>query len=99
MPILPIAPVKRIAEECGVERVGLDATQALCIGAQEWIKKVAVKAQKYAKHAGRKTLKAEDIFVVVKEEGINIQMPPPRPRPVPAQKPVETPSTPGKLPV
>lgn len=76
MLILPLAPVKRVAEHGGAERVGNDATEALALAAEEWIKKITLSAQKYAKHAGRKTLKAEDVLVVVKEHGIMIQLPP-----------------------
>jgi histone H3/H4 len=76
MLILPLAPVKRVAEHGGAERVGNDATEALALAAEEWIKKITLSAQKYAKHAGRKTLKAEDVLVVVKEQGIMIQLPP-----------------------
>ena len=76
MSILPLAPVKRVAEQGGADRVGNDATEALALGAEEWIKKTVAAAQKYAKHAGRKTLKAEDVIVVVKEQGIMIQLKP-----------------------
>jgi len=72
---LPLAPIKRIAESGGAQRIGMPAVEAIAIAAEEWIKNLTVSAEKYANHAGRKTIKPEDIIVVMKEQGISIQMP------------------------
>ena len=58
---LPIAAVIRIAKANGAERVGSDAAALLVKKAEEYIGKLTKEADKLATHAGRKTLKAEDI--------------------------------------
>ena len=58
---LPIAPVTRLMRNAGVERVSEDASQALAEVLVEYGEKVATKAVSLAKHAGRRTVKAEDI--------------------------------------
>jgi histone H3/H4 len=72
---LPLAPIKRIAVEGGAQRIGIPAAEAIGLAAEEWIKRVTLSAEKYAVHSGRKTIKPEDILVVVKDMGINIQIP------------------------
>jgi len=58
---LPIAAVIRIAKANGAERVGSDAAALLVKKAEEYIAELTKEADKLATHAGRKTLKAEDI--------------------------------------
>lgn len=58
---LPIAAVIRIAKANGAERVGSDAAEILVKKAEAYIGKLAKDAEKLASHAGRKTIKAEDI--------------------------------------
>jgi len=58
---LPIAAVIRIAKANGAERVGSDAAEMLVKMAEEYIGQLTKDADKLASHAGRKTLKAEDI--------------------------------------
>jgi histone H3/H4 len=68
---LPLAPIKRIAVEGGAQRIGIPAAEIIGLAAEEWIKRITLAAEKYAIHAGRKTVKPEDIAVVVKDMGIN----------------------------
>ena len=58
---LPIAAVVRIAKANGAERVGSDAAELLVKKAEEFIGKLTKDAEKFASHAGRKTIKAEDV--------------------------------------
>jgi histone H3/H4 len=59
---LPIAPVNRLMRNAGAERVSGDASQALVEVLEEYGETVARKAVSLAKHAGRKTVKKEDIL-------------------------------------
>ncbi|RAP50719.1 MAG: histone [Methanosphaera sp. SHI613] len=61
MAILPKAPVKRIIESAGAARVSDEATVALAQVLEDEAMIIAERAIKLAKHAGRKTIKAEDI--------------------------------------
>ena len=63
---LPIAAVVRIAKTNGAERVGSDAAEILVKKAEEYIANLTKEANKLAQHAGRKTLKADDIELAVK---------------------------------
>lgn len=58
---LPIAAVIRIAKHSGAQRVGNDAAVALVEMAEEYIGKIVREANKLAMHAGRKTIKEEDV--------------------------------------
>jgi histone H3/H4 len=62
---LPVAAIIRIAKQNGAERVGSDAANALISKAEDYISRLTVEANKLALHAGRKTLKAEDIEMAV----------------------------------
>ena len=63
---LPIAAVVRIAKKSGAERVGSDAAAALVAKTEDYIANLIKEANKLAKHAGRKTIKEEDIFLAIK---------------------------------
>ena len=58
---LPIAAVARIAKKNGAERVGSDAATALVVKAEDYITRLTKEANKLAMHAGRKTIKEEDV--------------------------------------
>jgi len=58
---LPIAAVVRVAKNNGAERVGSDASEAMIQLTEAYLAKLVKEASKLAGHAGRKTLKAEDI--------------------------------------
>ncbi|WP_405291872.1 histone family protein [Methanobrevibacter sp.] len=58
---IPKAPVKRIIQEAGAERVSADAVDALAEYLEDYAEEVSKKAVVYAKYANRKTVKEEDI--------------------------------------
>ena len=63
---LPIAAVVRIAKKNGAERVGSDAAEALVLKAEKYIAALTKEANKLAEHAGRKTIKKEDVDLASK---------------------------------
>ena len=65
---LPTAAVIRIAKANGAERVGSDAAAILVQKAEEYIGNLSREAEKLAAHAGRKTIKAEDVEMAAKSE-------------------------------
>jgi len=63
---LPIAAVIRIARKSGAERVGSDAAAALLAKTEVYIANLTKEANRLAQHAGRKTIKEEDVDLAVK---------------------------------
>lgn len=63
---LPKAAVVRIAKKAGADRVGEDAADALVAKAEAYIEAISKEAFELAQHAGRKTIKAEDVDLATK---------------------------------
>ena len=61
---LPKAAVIRIVKKAGAGRVGDDAADAILAAAEAYIARISAEALEFAKHAGRKTLKADDVKLV-----------------------------------
>jgi len=58
---IPVAPFVRILRKANIERVSDDAAQALRDLVEEYALEIGERAAKLAKHAGRVTVKADDI--------------------------------------
>ena len=64
--LLPLAAMEKLLKEGGAERVSDKAKVALKNAIEEIAHDIAVKSIKLSAHAGRKTIKAEDIKLAVK---------------------------------
>ena len=65
--ILPKAPVERLIRKAGGERVADDAATELAAILEKIGFEIGEQANKYAKHAGRKTVVVEDIRLAAEE--------------------------------
>ena len=66
---LPLASVDRVIRNGGADRVSEDAKAALAKILEEYGEKISAEAVKWAKHAGRKTIKAVDIEEAARRVG------------------------------
>lgn len=64
-PVLPLAPVERIIRKAGASRVSEDAGVELAKVLEDYGLEVSREAITLAKHAGRTTVKEEDIRLAV----------------------------------
>ena len=58
---IPLASVERLMRKAGADRVSVDGAKELRDTLEEIGKEISERAAKFAKHAGRKTVKAEDV--------------------------------------
>ena len=63
---IPKAPIARIIKDTGAERVSEDAKVELAEALEEVARNIAIKANEAARLAKRKTIKAEDIKLAIK---------------------------------
>ena len=63
---LPKAPTARLIKNVGASRVSGDAVVLLAEAMEDYGTSVARRANEYAHHAGRKTIKASDIKLALK---------------------------------
>ncbi len=66
-PELSIAPMHRIIKKAGAERVSESAAKELAKSLEDVGIRIAKEAIDYAMHAGRKTVKAEDIEIAARK--------------------------------
>lgn len=67
MPILPRAPFERFLKQAGAKRVSQDALEEFANALEEKLTKIIEEAVLLARHAGRKTIIAEDIRMARKK--------------------------------
>ncbi|MCZ7356353.1 MAG: histone family protein [Candidatus Methanoperedens sp.] len=65
LPVLPLAPVERIIRKAGADRVSEDAGIELAKVLEDYGLEVSREAITLAKHAGRTTVKQEDVRLAV----------------------------------
>jgi len=66
-PELAVAPMHRICKKAGADRVSESAAKELAKVLDEIGVKIAKEAMDYAMHAGRKTIKSEDIEIAARK--------------------------------
>jgi histone H3/H4 len=64
--VYPKASAKKLMKSVGTKRISDAAVTKLISGAEEWTTQTARRANEFAKHAGRQTVKAEDIELALK---------------------------------
>jgi histone H3/H4 len=66
-PELAVAPMHRLCKKAGADRVSESAARELAKVLDEIGVKIAKEAMDYAMHAGRKTVKSEDIEIAARK--------------------------------
>jgi histone H3/H4 len=64
--LIPRAPVARIMISSGAKRVSVKAVEAFSKVLEQRAEEIASRASKLARHAGRKTVTAEDVRMALK---------------------------------
>ncbi len=59
--MLPLAAIERVARKAGIERISKEALEELKKLVEEIAEELAIEAAELAKHAGRKTIRPDDI--------------------------------------
>jgi len=65
--LLPLAAMEKILKQAGAERVSEKAKIALKVVVEEISEKIAVNSVRLASHAGRKTVKENDVKLASKD--------------------------------
>lgn len=63
---LPLAPLERIIRDAGADRVSEEAARALREEVRRFAENLASDAVKAARHAGRRTVKREDVALAAR---------------------------------
>jgi len=63
---IPLAAMERLLKAAGAHRVAEDAKVALKTALEAYAAKIGENAVKYSAHAGRKTVKSEDVQLATK---------------------------------
>ncbi len=66
--VLSIAAMEKLLKSAGADRVSVESAKALQQELERYAKSLGERAVTFSKHAGRKTLKAEDIQLAAKSE-------------------------------
>lgn len=64
---IPTAPIDRLMRKAGANRVSEAANKKMVDALEDYTEEVARKAVDIARHSGRKTVKAEDIKLALKQ--------------------------------
>lgn len=64
---LPIAPVEKLLRKAGADRVASSASQTLAAVLEDIGGEISRRASALSVHAGRRTVKVEDVKMAVKE--------------------------------
>jgi histone H3/H4 len=65
--LMPLASMEKVMVEAGAERVSEGAKKELKQIIENYASDIAEKAIRFAMHAGRKTIKADDIKLAMKD--------------------------------
>ncbi len=67
MAVIPTAPIDRLMRNAGAARVSEAASKKMVDALEDYTSEIARKAVDIARHSGRKTVKAEDIKLALKQ--------------------------------